>query len=738
MNIFNDKIKKAFTLMEIGMGLLVLSILVIVCIPIITNQVKKTDEYSYYLAFKTVEKMGSQIVAFGDPEGVATNDESTGAYNNNIQKQNKFAKFTDKVFKFLNPKAYAVSDTSKLLSFPGYEYDYARVCLGNTKVIKESDEHATNYWTENEITRIQNEEYCRSLKLNNYEKIKKRFMCPNGLTKISSAQLLDKLTTSVDSSNKMEDLQSFCKYVSDNCTNSTYKVIKIAADNAKITYECYVSVADPDADYVHPNLDQNTGLEPINNSLTCDSQYGTKGMTNNVSGGSLLCSCDAAHPVKALNNNNVCCATPPEGKYAYYSHKSASCVNCSLGAFNENTETCCVDNSYYNSSLGKCVCKEGYTANTDDVNFTECNMSGNMCPAGSHLEDSNCTNNCKCISNAPIIKAQRFCELVSYYWNTSSHNCNTFLEDNGVGYYSSLFSAITANNTPYLSASAVEGAFRDIEPNVTFANGLMMWILSDKSASIPGLSYNPEGFTPKINTCKVLVDTPKESCTEPSYFCQNEEKCLTITQGEGANILKDARNCCSTSNLSDLVFLYEGKDYLRDSRTYAINGFTVFVDINGKKDNDELGGGGTLWKDVFPFYVSSNGNVYPGYPLNASKATKSDDGEEGAEGTTATKDSSALYQGGNSTYLSTDVFYYDIVDGRRTKINVYPSVPYARALCLAGEISAYTPYCQNLGSKFRIVGDKSYSRIDQFVYSDDNPCYKHSCFVKLKSKIKFL
>ena len=86
MNIFNDKIKKAFTLMEIGMGLLVLSILVIVCIPIITNQVKKTDEYSYYLAFKTVEKMGSQIVAFGDPEGVATNNENTGAYYNSPKK----------------------------------------------------------------------------------------------------------------------------------------------------------------------------------------------------------------------------------------------------------------------------------------------------------------------------------------------------------------------------------------------------------------------------------------------------------------------------------------------------------------------------------------------------------------------------------------------------------------------------------------------------------------------------
>ena len=737
MNIFNDKIKKAFTLMEIGMGLLVLSILVIVCIPIITNQVKKTDEYSYYLAFKTVEKMGSQIVAFGDPEGVATNNENTGAYYNSPKKQSKFANLTDKVFKFFNPKAYAVSDTSKLLSFPSYEYDYVRVCLGNSHVMKESDEHATNYWTENEITSVQNEEYCRNLKFNSNDKIKKRFMCPNGLTKISSAQLLEKLMNSIDTNNKMEDLQNFCKYISDNCENSTYNVVKLAADNEKITYECYVNVADPDAEYTHPNLGQNSDVAP-SSPLICDSQFGTKGMTNNASGGSLLCSCDAAHPVKAINNKNICCATPTTGKYAYYSHKSASCVNCALGAFNEKTEVCCPDNASYNSSLGKCVCKEGYTPDSDS-NLTVCNMSGSTCPAGSHLENSNCTDNCKCISNAPIIKAQRFCELVSYYWNTSSHKCNTFFEDDGVGYYSSLFSAITANNTPYLSASAVEGAFRNIEPNITFANGLMMWILSDKSASIPGLSYNPEGFTPKINTCKILSDTQEASCTEPSYYCKNEEKCLTITRGEGENILKDARNCCSTSNLSDLVFLYEGKDYLRDLRTYAINGFTVFVDINGKKDNDELGGGGTLWKDVFPFYVSSNGNVYPGYPLNAAKAAKPEEGTEGSEGNyNTTKDSSALYQGGNSSYLSTDVFYYDIVDGRRTKINVYPSVPYARALCLAGEISAYTPYCQNLGSKFRIVGDKSYSRIDQFVYSDDNPCYKHSCFVKLKNKIKFL
>ena len=168
--------------------------------------------------------------------------------------------------------------------------------------------------------------------------------------------------------------------------------------------------------------------------------------------------------------------------------------------------------------------------------------------------------------------------------------------------------------------------------------------------------------------------------------------------------------------------MYEGKDYLKDSRTYAINGFTVFIDINGTKDNDELGGGGTLWKDVFPFYISSNGTVYPAYPLNAAKAS----GEK--------KDSSSLFQGGNSSALSADVFYYDIVNNKRKKINVFPSIPYARAMCLSINISAYTPYCQNLGSKFR----HSMTPIDKYIYSDSNPCFKHRCFVKLKNKIKFL
>lgn len=732
MKCLNKNLKKAFTLMEIGMGLLILSILVIVCIPIVTNQIKKTDEYAYYLAFKTVEKMGSQIVAFGDPEGVAVNDANVGANLNVGNKLSLNSKLNDSLFNMFIPRANAKNEMSTLVTFPSYEYDYVRLCLGNTGVFKDYHGNASNTWQSDEIQKVQNEDLCKALIKNNYEMLKRRFLCPSSISGVSATAVITDLRSPTVFGNipdRKQDLEKYCRYISQNCTNTTYSVVEIRQD--KVYYECVIKVKDPDADAAKPLLDAVSDSTPTY-ALTCD-RYGLSGMTNS-SNSSVACECLSPR-VRAANNLNVCCSAPTAGKVAYYVHSSSSCINCVKGAFNEKQGICCPEHSYYSSALGKCVCAEGYTPDSDS-NLQKCNISGSTCPAGSHLVDD------KCISNSPIIKAKRFCELVSYYWNASEHSCNTFLEDDGVAYYSSLFSAITANNTPYLSAKAVEGAFRNIEPNVVFANGLMMWILSDKSASIPGLSFNPDGFTPKLNTCKKLSDKNETTCTtSPEYFCKNDEHCFTIEAGDASNKLQDARSCCSSSNFSDLISKYEGKDYLRDSRTYAINGFTVFIDINGKKDNDELGGGGTLWKDVFPFYISSNGNVYPGYPLNAAKVCKDgvgDDEKCTEEQKSVTKDSSSLYQGGNSSYLSTDVFYYDIVDGKRTKITVYPSIPYARAMCLAGQISAYTPYCQNLGSKFRIIGDKSYSRIDQYVYSDDNPCYKHSCFLKLKNKIKYL
>ncbi len=711
MRDITKKLKNAFTLMEIGISLLIVSILVMLCIPIVVNQTKKTDEFAYYMAFKTVEKMASQIVAFGDPEGVI--DPDAGAYNlyTPLKTKNYVANLQNDLSKFFIPKAHAAIQTSEIVSFPSYEYDYVRVCLGNPNVVKDYDVYAGNTWSDTEIQSVQNETLCKNLFGTN-DFIKKRFMCSN----MSVADIKDMLSKTTMSA------KDYCKWLAQNCTGAymcnsdkkdCYKEVLLTQTSNIASYgECIISVNDPDLDYTQPILEVGSD-ETVTNFITCN-QYGFTNMVNNATSTAIFCQCDQNYPVRAVNNSNICCPTPEEGKFPYYASVDVPCLNCSYGAFNEKTRTCCPQNSTYSASLGKCVCSEGYTPNDDN---TICSISDSRCPAGSHLVDNTC------ITNSPIVSAKRFCELVSYNWNVSTHNCDKFKDDDGVAYYEDLYKAITKSNTPYLSSKAVVGAFNEVEPNIIFANGLRMWILSDKSASIAGLSYNPDDYEPKVNICRYKADADETSCSaETDFYCKNDEKCFSVDSGNGSQKLKDSRNCCSTADFSDLVNLYEGKGYLKDSRTYAINGFTVFIDINGTKDNDEMGKGGTLWKDVFPFYVSSNGHVYPAYPLNAAKASADK------------SDSASLFQGGNSSALSADVFYYDVIDGKRKKINVYPSIPYARALCLSMEISAFTPYCQNLGSKFR----DSHTPIDNFIYSDDNPCYKHRCFVKLKNKVKFL
>lgn len=721
---FNNKriLKKAFTLMEIGISLLIVSILIMLTIPIITNQAKKTDEYAYYAAFKTVEKMGSQIVAFGDPEGVTEdeNEENNGAFNTGSSPfdfKNAIAGYIDRVFKIANPEAYASIQTSEIVSFPSYEYDYVRVCLGNPNVVKDYDVYAGNTWSEAEIQTVQNEALCKNLYRTD-DFIKRRFMCPN--MSLSTVKTL----LSTTSYNAFD----YCKWLSQNCSGAynclsdkknCYKEVLLTQTSNIASYgECIVTVNDPDLEYTAPALGVGTDTT-VKNTITCD-KYGFSGMNNLYNEMSFYCICDASRPASALNNSHICCPEPEEGKYPYYVDSTASCINCAHGAFNEKTGTCCPQNSYYSSASEKCVCSEGYTPNNADA-LTVCNISGSSCPAGSHLVDNTC------ISNSPIISAKRFCELVSYNWNVSTHNCELFTldDDSGISYYKELYDNITSGSTSYLSAKAVVGAFNNLEPNIVFANGLRMWILADKSASIAGLSYNPDAYEPKVNVCQFKSDTNESSCNQGTdFYCKTDEKCFSLDPGTDKNALKDSRNCCSTADFSDYIYMYDGNDYLKDARTYAINGFTVFIDINGTKDNDELGGGGTMWKDVFPFFISSNGKVYPAYPLNAAKASTEDN----------KNDSSSLFQGGNSSALSADVFYYEIINGKRKKINVYPSIPYARALCLAMDVSAFTPYCQNLGSKFR----NSVTPFDSLIRSDNNPCYRHRCFIKLKNKIKFL
>ena len=67
MMIFKSPFKRiGFTMMEVLLAVFIVGILAAVTIPIISRQLEKSDEYSYYLAYRTVEKMAGQIVAQGD------------------------------------------------------------------------------------------------------------------------------------------------------------------------------------------------------------------------------------------------------------------------------------------------------------------------------------------------------------------------------------------------------------------------------------------------------------------------------------------------------------------------------------------------------------------------------------------------------------------------------------------------------------------------------------------------
>ena len=727
MNYIYKKFKSAFSLLELTICILIVSIIVVVCVPLIMDQMKKTEEYSYFLGFKTVEKLASQIVAFGDPD-----DSSVALYKQDMDFRSGFSKVVannfNKFTKNITPKAFAANQLPRtiLLSFPSYEYDLARLCNGNTSIFKNYEDEAGNSFTPEEIAAMG----CLDSYTNN-DSLKLRFACDNS-TYANTVYLR------TDESESAED---FCKKVAAQCISkySSYspkydyeRITLNQAGNRSEYYQCIVYIEQAAVPVTGSSGTQSAGVYPNYTTSTCNGF----GYYNTDSTGTLktLCSCGAG-TLPAINNPSVCCnASTITAGNVPYANKNGTCVStgCKIGAFNEKSGTCCPANSFYSRTLGHCSCAQGYEPNNAD-NLTACvKIEPIVCPTGYHLDaDSDV-----CVVNAPITKAKRFCELIIDNYNVSYSKCddasfngtkNYGGNSDPVSYNKTLYDAITAGGTSYLSARAVEGAFNSVLPNIVFSNGLKLWILGDKVASIAGLSFNPSGYSPEINSCVDMKVYTKAACDAiggTHYFCPGGNRCFTIPNGDGTVKLTDARNCCPTVTFDDFKSAYAGNGYLRDPRAYAINGFTVFVDITGEKDSDQ--GGGTLWKDVFPFYIAANGTVYPAYPLDASKSDIS------------------LYQGGNSSALNSDVYYFDVVtreDGSklRKKQMAYTSIPYSRAQCFALQVSAFTPYCQNLGSKFRLSRKgQTYEKMDQYIYSDENPCWKHRCYVHVKNKIKFL
>ena len=142
MNLKRNK-NFGFTLMEIMISLAIVAILVLVTLPVINKQLEKADEYSYYLAYKTVEKMAGQIVAIGDPTELAdsnniiiaesddksvkdliaeklSNNKITAFFNS---LGSKFAKTEAYIFKAMFPKAFALSYSNTVHQWSSAEYD---------------------------------------------------------------------------------------------------------------------------------------------------------------------------------------------------------------------------------------------------------------------------------------------------------------------------------------------------------------------------------------------------------------------------------------------------------------------------------------------------------------------------------------------------------------------------------------------------------------------------------------
>lgn len=443
--------------------------------------------------------------------------------------------------------------------------------------------------------------------------------------------------------------------------------------------------------------------------------------------------------VLSTNSEKACvrkCDNPGELPYVTMTKNAAGKITytgstCCANDFNAKTNKCCPAKSLYNPTAEKCECVSGYEMNAAQ---TECKLVD--CPAGSHK-----TSDGICVINPPITSGKRFCEEIGKHWNLSGNpSCNTFSTVDGFNVNSDVYNAaLGKNNTTYLSVDSKIGAFKNITPNVEFSNGLKMWILGDKAASIPGLSYFAPTMKPTQNMCvkKVMSNhTAIECYNAGGYFCKSENTCIMLDNDSKAAI-RDARNCCAAPDMSDLQAAAEaaGQDWLKDPSAYAISGFTVFVDINADK------GEGTLWEDVFPFFVTAEGAVYPAYPLDGNKAV-------GAEHT-------ALYNGGNSDkLLPVDVYFYKSSSNSRLRQVAFSSVSYARAICSARKMSMNTPYCMNLGGNFKggdglssancptEGGCTSLTKLNGTTYlnitgkESRNPCDHYNCFVSVRRKLR--
>ena len=835
---FRNRVKHSgFSLMEILIAIFIVAILAMATMPVINRQLNKAEEYSYYLAYNTVEKLAGQIVALGDPEDTTSyntpisdviakvnKEEQAKKYRAMNKKSNPISDLIATVGKkFTNTQAYilrrfvpkAVAET-----FTG-EYPFGewssstyddlwlayQVCgNGRVNVFPKSE----GSYTETEVDETTGEEtqntvntsthysrydfqYCNGYTgptedekltiiangveiLNNHEvlndfyngEIKK--VCTLNNTTIANALM-------ANSSAMVPNAKSFCETTFRNSC-SPQKIIDGITYNRRAQSAFFAAITGPQdevsnsEDDVEDNITE--GEEAVTKptsdpegtcSVTYDYTYtiqpgdeeqynveaptfeanwcttqGYINMTNKGVPHSIDCQCKNSTLEVSTNSEKVCVDKCVDSNKLPYAKKNSSgkydgTRECCSTDFNPDSNTCCPEKSLYDpasTSSCKCTCVSGYEMNSS---CSECVLK--FCPAGSHKTDDGV-----CVVNPPITQAKRFCELITEHWNISDSYCGSFDSDPEThDTYNDVYNAALNKdgNNRFLSVNSKIGAFKSIKPNIEFANGLKLWILGDKAASIPGLSYYADNISKTQNMCfrkELTKNTPLYCHDAGGYFCKHENVCLVLDQdSKDSGAIADARTCCSTIDYSSLeAAATPGVDWKKDARAYAVAGFTVFVDIDGDK------GDGTLWDDVYPFFIGSNGTVYPAYPLDAPK------GADAPE---------LLYDGGNSEkFLPVDVYYYLPTDEARKRMTAFSGVSYARGMCSARKVSKYAPYCLNLGLQFNggdgftsgncptSGGCTSSKKLIGVDYLDvdgkesRNPCDHYNCFVSVRKKLK--
>lgn len=786
--IFKNPLKRiGFTMMEVLLAVFIVGILAAVTIPIVSRQLEKSDEYSYYLAYRTVEKMAGQIVAQGDP---AEDTTALNIQDDSAKKQTFIAYLKDKmnesgrpfrtfiasierrivltesyVFSKLFPKTFAktVTRNQSFIYWNSSSYDEMwiamRVCTGDNTIVKAKTTETKTKTNPDGTTSTYEEETITYYKKSDFDNCKGYNQSGPGIEKYENLSEVFNTNSDFDITNKLDTIanalsgatkpsaQDFCKNVYANLfpasttlngQSYTLHVEYVAEEDDSSTddgsgeddgdddddgvEEIEGAVERPESEvsgycelrgsysfnYSDDDSSQFTSEKPSFSSTWCTA-HGYVNMKN-MSSETVDCQCDPSTYIISANNEKACFAPPTATNEQVYDF-NGSAVYCSTD-FNSKNGTCCPKNSTFDGSA--CQCIAGYK-----MEGGSCVLD--YCPRGSHKSADGV-----CITNPPIVKANRFCELIKDNWNLSSSSCNTFSGGSNTDVYNA---ALGADGGNYLSIKSQVGAFKNLTPNIVFSNGLRMWILGDKAASMPGLSATPIGAKSTQNMCQKvsLTNNNAAACVNAGgYFCKDSNNCFTLTDKTNATV-DDARGCCASVDLTDYISAAfsagEPDKYKEASVAYAISGFTVFVDINGDKGN------GTLWDDVYPFFIAANGTVYPGYPLDAQKSE--------------TASSKSLYLGGNSEkQLPVDVYYYTDSSDTRKKITAFSNVSYARAACSARKVSQFTPYCMNLGEKFSTKGiggaelkGMEYIKNDNKETSN-NPCDRYNCFVTVRRRLR--